>query len=64
MNSTMGLAQPARKAPRKHRPEAAGIASGRYEHDWTGMSRWNCYVHCARCGQLFIIGKAKGVCNA
>ena len=28
MNTTMGLEQPAREAPRTYRPEAAGIASG------------------------------------
>lgn len=27
-NTRMGLAQPAREAPRKHRPAAAGIAAG------------------------------------
>lgn len=64
MNTKPGRAQPAREPQHHDRPEAAGIASGQYEHDWTGVSRWNRHVHCARCGQLFIIGKAKGVCNA
>lgn len=31
-------------------------------HDWTGISRWNRHVHCANCGKLFQIGKAKGEC--
>lgn len=33
------------------------------EHDWTGPKLWNRHVHCARCGKIFEINKAKGVCT-
>jgi hypothetical protein len=31
-------------------------------HDWTGPTRYNVYVHCAACGKIFEILKAKGMC--
>lgn len=31
-------------------------------HDWTGPTRYNVYVHCAVCGKIFQIAKAKGSC--
>lgn len=32
-------------------------------HDWTGPNRVVKHVHCANCGKLFEINKAKGVCS-
>lgn len=31
-------------------------------HDWTGPTRINKYVHCAACGKIFEVLKAKGSC--
>ncbi len=62
MNTTMGLAQPAREAPRNSKPRAAGIARG---HNWVGPNRWHVYVHCSECGRIFSPGKSNvGPCTA
>lgn len=32
-------------------------------HDWTGPCRGHVHVHCANCGKIFEINKAKGYCR-
>lgn len=49
------------RLPGAQRPTAGGFAVGRL-HDWTGPNRHNVYVHCAACGKIFEILKAKGLC--
>lgn len=44
MNTTMGRAQPAREAPRKYRPKAAGIALGQGGRDVSIPKRPNIYI--------------------
>jgi hypothetical protein len=36
---------------------------GTTSHDWTGPDHVNRHVHCSRCGKIFEVLKAKGVCN-